>query len=77
MSEDDLLNLIPVTWIKQYYFCPRIIYYLGVSGYDERLTESMIEGKEFHSSEEWKARRRRSVAGERKERVKSAWSKIP
>ncbi|MEM2960836.1 MAG: CRISPR-associated protein Cas4, partial [Candidatus Bathyarchaeia archaeon] len=77
MSEDDLPNLIPATWIKQYYFCPRIIYYLGVLGYSERLTESMIEGKEFHSSEERKAKRRKSVAGERKEHAKSVWSKIP
>lgn len=76
MSEDEPINLIPATWIKQYYFCPRIIYFLGVLGYSERLTESMIEGKDFHSSEEQKAKRRRSVAGERRESAKSVWSKL-
>ncbi|MEM3506727.1 MAG: hypothetical protein QW589_01305 [Candidatus Bathyarchaeia archaeon] len=38
-DEGELINLIPTTWIRQYYFCPRIIYYLGVLGYNERLTE--------------------------------------
>ncbi|MFH8038858.1 MAG: CRISPR-associated protein Cas4 [Candidatus Aenigmatarchaeota archaeon] len=76
MSEDEFIHLIPVTWIKQYYFCPRIIYYLGVLGYSERLTESMIEGKEFHLSEEKKAKRRKSVAGERKEQAKSVLSRL-
>ncbi|MEM1553230.1 MAG: CRISPR-associated protein Cas4 [Candidatus Bathyarchaeia archaeon] len=76
MSEDELTNLIPATWIKQYYFCPRIIYFLGVLGYNERLTESISEGKDFHSSEEHRAKRRKSVAGERKEPAKSVWSKL-
>lgn len=77
MSEDEPIGLIPATWIKQYYFCPRIIYYLGVLGYSERLTESMIEGKEFHLSEEQRAKRRKSVAGEKKEPAKCVWSKLP
>jgi len=76
LSEDGPTNLIPAAWIRQYYFCPRIVYYLGVLGYSERLTESMIEGKESHSSEERRAKRRRSVAGERKEPIKSVWSKL-
>jgi len=76
LSEDEPANLIPAAWIRQYYFCPRIIYFLGVLGYSERLTESMVEGKEFHSFEERKAKRRRSVAGERREPVKSVWSKL-
>ncbi|MEM2168016.1 MAG: CRISPR-associated protein Cas4 [Candidatus Nezhaarchaeales archaeon] len=76
MSEDEPLSLIPVTWIKQYHFCPRIIYHLGVLGYSEKLTESMIEGKEFHLAEEEKVKRRRTVAGERKEAAKASWSKI-
>lgn len=76
MSEDEPINLVPATWIRQYYFCPRVIYLLGVLGYSERLTESMIEGKEFHSSEEKKAKRRRSVAGERREPAISVWSKL-
>lgn len=77
MSEDEPLNLIPVSWIKQYYFCPRIIYYLGVLGYRERLTESMIEGKETHLTEEKKSKRRKTVAGERKEKAKASWRRIP
>ncbi|MCR8453607.1 MAG: CRISPR-associated protein Cas4 [Crenarchaeota archaeon] len=77
MSEDEPADLIPVAWIKQYYFCPRIIYFLGVLGYNERLTESMIEGKEFHSSEERKVKRRRSVAGRKREPARSVWSKLP
>jgi len=76
LSEVEPTNLIPVTWIRQYYFCPRIIYFLGVLGYSERLTESMIEGKDFHSSEEWKAKRRRSVAGKRREFAKFICSKL-
>lgn len=76
MSEDEPVNLIPATWIKQYYFCPRIIYFLGVLGCSERLTESMIEGVEFHSSEGEKAKRRRSVAGGRREQVKYVWRRL-
>ncbi|MEM0253996.1 MAG: CRISPR-associated protein Cas4 [Candidatus Bathyarchaeia archaeon] len=76
MSEDEPVGLIPATWIKQYYFCPRIIYYLGVLGYSERLTESMIEGKEYHLSEEQRAKRRKSVAGEKREPAKRVWSKL-
>lgn len=76
LSEDESLNLIPVTWIKQYYFCPRIIYYLGVLGYSEKLTESMIEGKESHLTEEQRTKRRKTVAGGRREAAKASWSKI-
>jgi CRISPR-associated exonuclease Cas4 len=75
LSEDDD-RLIPVTWIKQYYFCPRIIYYLGVLGFTERITESMIEGGEFHSSEERKIKRRKTLAGEKREKIKASWSKL-
>lgn len=49
LSEDENVRLIPVTWIKQYHFCPRIIYYLGVLGFTERVTESMAEGGNFIS----------------------------
>jgi len=65
-----------VTWVKQYHFCPRIIYYLGVLGFAERTTESMIEGKELHSSEERRLPRRRTLAGGRREVVKASWSKL-
>ena len=76
MSEDEQTHLIPVTWIKQYHFCPRIIYYLGVLGFTERTTESMIEGKEFHSTEEHKIPRRKTIAGKRREYTKKSWSKL-
>jgi len=76
LSEDEYTRLIPVTWIKQYHFCPRIVYYLGVLGFTERTTESMIEGKEFHSTEERRIPRRKTVAGERKEAAKRSWNKL-
>lgn len=76
MLEDENIRLIPVTWIKQYHFCPRIIYYLGVLGFIERTTESMLEGREFHFNEERKLKRRSTLAGGRKEKVKALWSKL-
>lgn len=76
MSEDESPNLIPATWIKQYHFCPRIIYYLGVLGYSEELTESMVEGKEYHLTEERRVKRRKTVAGEKKEAARASWSRI-
>jgi len=76
LSEDEDVRLIPVSWIKQYHFCPRIVYYVGVLGFAERLTESMVEGMEFHSSEKRKAPRRRTLAGGRGEAVKASWSRL-
>ncbi|MCS7116890.1 MAG: CRISPR-associated protein Cas4 [Nitrososphaerota archaeon] len=76
MSEDDDIHLIPVTWIKQYHFCPRIIYYLGVLGYKERVTESMAEGRDLHIDEERRAKRRKTLAGERKELTRGFWSRV-
>ena len=76
LSDDEDTRLIPVTWVKQYHFCPRIIYYLGVLGFSERITESMIEGGEFHSSEERKIQRRKTLAGEKREKSKASWSKL-
>jgi CRISPR-associated exonuclease Cas4 len=55
---------------------PRIIYYLGVLVFTERITESMIEGGEFHSSEERKFQRRKTLAGEKREKIKASWSKF-
>lgn len=76
MSEDEE-NLIPVTWIKQYHFCPKIIYYVAVLGYKEKPTETMKEGKEHHTKEDKKAQRRTTLSGERKEPVTRHWSKLP
>ncbi|MDK2782092.1 MAG: CRISPR-associated exonuclease Cas4 [Archaeoglobi archaeon] len=38
----------PVTLIKYYLFCPRIPYFILFLGINERVTESMIEGREEH-----------------------------
>jgi len=76
LSEDENVRLIPVTWIKQYHFCPRIIYYLGVLGFTERVTESMAEGGEFHFNEERKFQRRKTLAGGRREKIKASWSRL-
>ncbi len=76
MSEDESLNLVPVTWVKQYHFCPRIVYFIGVLGFDERITESMIEGREEHVSEDEREARRKTLGGGRKEKVRARWSKL-
>jgi len=76
LAEDENIQLIPVTWIKQYHFCPRIIYYIGVLGFNEMTTESMIEGKEFHIFEEKRSFLRKTLAGERKEFIKRSWSRV-
>jgi len=72
----DEIEYIPVTWIKQYHYCPRIIYFLGVLGVTERETESMVEGKEAHIDEEEKERRRKTLAGWRKIKVVNKWRKL-
>lgn len=73
MSKEDL---IPVTWIKQYHFCPRIIYFLGVLGATERTTESMLEGKTEHLGEERLELRRKTLGGDRKTRVTQRWTRL-
>ncbi|RLG43754.1 MAG: CRISPR-associated protein Cas4, partial [Thermoproteota archaeon] len=72
MSEE----LIPVTWIKQYHFCPRIIYFLGVLGATERTTESMFEGKTKHLREEKLEKRRKTLGGDKRTKVKRKWTKL-
>jgi len=73
LSKEDL---IPVTWIKQYHFCPRIIYFLGVLGVTERTTESMLEGKTKHLGEEKLELRRKTLGGDRKTRVTQRWTRL-
>ncbi len=75
LSEEEK-ELIPVTWIKQYHYCPRIIYFLGVLGVEERTTESMLEGKESHIKEDIKGRRRKTLDKHRKIPVKQRWRKL-
>lgn len=69
-------ELIPVTWIKQYHFCPRIIYFLGVLGVTERTTESMFEGKIKHLREEKLEKRRKTLGGDKRTKVKRKWTKL-
>jgi CRISPR/Cas system-associated exonuclease Cas4 (RecB family) len=40
LSEEES-KLIPAKWIEIYYYCPRIIYFIGVLGIKER--ESIYE----------------------------------
>lgn len=75
-SEGFHEGLIPVTWVKQFHYCPRIIYFIAVLGVNERTTESMIEGKEIHISEELKELRRKTLGGDRKVKVKQRWAKL-
>lgn len=75
-SENSHQELIPVTWIKQFHYCPRIIYFIAVLGVEERTTESMIEGRETHRVEELKELRRKTLGGARKVKVKKRWLKL-
>ena len=72
MSED----LIPVTWIKQYHFCPRIVYFISVLGATERTTESMLEGREKHRREDMMEKKRKTLTGDRKTKVERRWTKL-
>jgi len=69
-------ELIPVTWIKLFHYCPRIIYFLGVLGVGERLTESMIEGFEGHAVEEMREGKRLTLGGDRRTRVRRRWASL-
>lgn len=72
LSED----LIPVTWIKQYHVCPRIVYFLSVLGATERTTESMLEGRIKHVKEGKLEERRKTIGGDRRTRVERRWTKL-
>ncbi len=61
---DDEAPLIPVSLIKQYHYCPRIVYFYYVLGFREKFTESMRAGIEAQREEERRdKRRKRLVAG--------------
>ncbi|MEM2211366.1 MAG: CRISPR-associated protein Cas4 [Nitrososphaerales archaeon] len=64
MSEDEA-QLIPIFLIKQYHFCPRIVYFSEVLGVRERITELMREGEELHKDEEERDKRRKTLLGKR------------
>jgi len=65
--------LIDVTDVKQYFFCPRIVYFNHVLGYYERTTESEVEGKEVHEELWNKEKRRKTIL---KKRSLSGYEKI-
>ncbi|MCS7127595.1 MAG: CRISPR-associated protein Cas4 [Thaumarchaeota archaeon] len=70
MSEDEH-PLIPVSLIRQFYYCPRIVYFSQVLGLREMTTELMKAGKEEHAKEEDRDSRRKRVqlGGERYHRL--------
>lgn len=69
-------ELIPVTWIKQFHYCPRIVYFLGVLGVQERMTESMAEGRAMHEAEGSREARRLTLGGNRRFRVLRRWRRM-
>lgn len=76
LSEDEDLNLIPVKWIEEYHYCPRIIYFRGVLGLSERETALMEEGREAEEDEEQRERRRSTLLAKRREKVIRRWQKL-
>ena len=75
MSEEEP-ELIAVTDIKQYHFCPRIIYFTKVLGVEERTTESEEEGKEAHDDFHKKERRRTTLLGGKTLKVEQKWTAL-
>lgn len=75
MSEEEP-ELIAVTDIKQYHFCPRIIYFTKVLGVEERVTESEEEGKEAHDDFHKKERRRTTLLGGKTLKVEQKWTAL-
>ena len=76
MSEDLERRLLPVSLIKQYHFCPRIIYFTEVLGVRERTTEDMVSGREEHDKLAELDLRRKTLLGRRKEKVIRRWVKL-
>ncbi|RLE66595.1 MAG: CRISPR-associated protein Cas4 [Thermoprotei archaeon] len=62
-------DYITVADIKQYFFCPRIIYFIYALGITERPTGNMEEGKEQHEKLRKKEERRLTLA------LKRRWGK--
>lgn len=72
MSEEP----IPVSMIKQYHYCPRVVYFLMVQGVRERTTAYMEEGKEMQMKEESRDERRKTLFGGRKMKVLESWHNL-
>jgi CRISPR-associated exonuclease Cas4 len=62
--------------IKQYHYCPRVVYFQMVQGVKERTTAYMEEGKEAQEKEEFKDRRRKTLFAERKMEVLESWHNL-
>ncbi len=62
-------DYITVADIKQYFFCPRIVYFIHALGIKERSTGSMEEGREQHEKLRKKEERRLTLA------LKRRWGK--
>ncbi|MEM3414687.1 MAG: CRISPR-associated protein Cas4 [Thermoproteota archaeon] len=75
MSEEEP-ELIAATDIKQYHFCPRIIYFTRVLGVEERTTASEEEGKEAHEEFHKKERRRTTLLGGKTIKVEQKWTAL-
>ncbi|MGB9727730.1 MAG: CRISPR-associated protein Cas4 [Nitrososphaeria archaeon] len=75
MAEEEP-EYIPAKWIEIYHYCPRIIYYMAVSGARERETAYMREGKMEEENEEEKEKRRKTLLAKRKEKVLEKWTNL-
>lgn len=76
LSEDEETDLIPVKWIEEYHYCPRIIFFMGVLGFRERETALMSEGREAEEAEEEREKRRSTLLAKRRERVLDRWQNL-
>ena len=56
MHDDDDLSVITVTDLRQYSYCPRVVYYTGML--PRPLTNKMRTGTQAHQDEEDRERRR-------------------
>jgi len=73
---EEGLFLIPVSLIKQYHFCPRIVYFTEVLGFKERRTESMERGHEEHERLAELDIRRKTLFGHRRIRILKRWTRL-
>jgi len=76
LFEEEIPQYIPVKWIEIYHYCPRIIYFIGIIGVKERVTEYMIEGRNKEEEEEEKEKRRKTLLAKRKEKVLNKWIRV-
>ncbi|MGQ9469554.1 MAG: CRISPR-associated protein Cas4 [Nitrososphaerales archaeon] len=75
MSEDEE-EYIAISDIKQYHFCPRIIYFSKVLGVRERLTESEEKGREAHNDFHMKEKRRTTLFGLKSIKPTQKWTAL-